>query len=55
MSKGVIYTSISCISKILKLKINNDDNISDICYKRVEERYYNFLKLYFEEMGYISS
>lgn len=53
----IIYTNMACLAKILNLKVfHNKIDCTENVYKKVDERYsykFNFLELYFKEMGYI--
>lgn len=56
---GLIYTTIECIAKVLKLKVfNNGNNCTELVYEKVDKylkHKFKFLELFFKEMGYISS
>ena len=56
---GLINTSIEIIAKLLKLKVFNalGEDCTEIVYEKVksDKRKYDFLELFFKEMGYISS
>ena len=48
---------VTCLAKILNLKVfHNKIDCTENVYKKVDERYsskFNFLELYFKEMGYM--
>ena len=55
-----IYCSMGCIAKLLKLKIfySYGSDCTELAYEQIEKFYSDdllFLKLFFKEMGYISS
>jgi len=57
---GLINTSIEIIAKLLKLKVFNalGEDCTEIVYEKVDKHCkgkYDFLELFFKEMGYISS